>query len=447
MTDIFLSYSREDQATARHYADALQREGFSVWWDQVLKSGDAYDRVTEEALRTAKAVVVLWSRNSVDSRWVRSEATTADRRGTLRPAMIEPCERPVMFELTHTAELSHWRGQADDPAWKAFVADLKGALRQERVAAPGEPDRAARPKSPVAGRRWKMVAASLAVLVILAAAAWGWRQVSGARQARSVLIPQIAKLVDSGDIAKAFALANQARRYAPDDPLLKSLTPLFSAKYAVATSPVGAEVSVRPYGAASDSWQHLGSTPLAIDMPRSAMRWRFEKTGFETVERTTSAVALENGNGAYLDARAFELNIPMTAVGVQPANTVLVPTGQGLDMNIPAITPVIPAFYVDRHEVTNTEFKAFVDAGGYERRSLWEGLDIRRDGKSLSIEQALRLFVDATGRPGPATWELGSYPEGKGDFPVTGVSCTCWNGTKATSSINITRCCIGAWKT
>ena len=317
MTDIFLSYSREDQATARHYAEALQREGFSVWWDQVLKSGDAYDRVTEEALRTASAVIVLWSRSSVDSRWVRSEATTADRRGTLRPAMIEPCERPVMFELTHTAELSHWRGQADDPAWKAFVADLKAALPQGQVASAGEPDRTARTE--VACCRQALEAGSGRIGSagqFWLAAAWGWRQVSGARQARSELIPQIAKLVDAGDNAKAFALAQQARRYAADDPLLKSLTPLFSTRYAIATSPVGAEVSVRPYGSASDSWQHLGSTPIrAADLPRSALRWRFEKPGFETVERATSAMALDERQWRLSGCAISELNVPMTAVG------------------------------------------------------------------------------------------------------------------------------------
>ena len=69
-------------------------------------------RSPSSALREAKAVVVLWSKHSVDSRWVRAEATQADRHGTLVPVMIEPCKRPIMFELTHTADLSHWKGDA-----------------------------------------------------------------------------------------------------------------------------------------------------------------------------------------------------------------------------------------------------------------------------------------------------------------------------------------------
>ena len=62
-------------------------------------------------------MVVLWSKKSVVSRWVRAEATLADRNQTLMPATIEPCDRPMMFELTQTADLSRWNGEADDKAW------------------------------------------------------------------------------------------------------------------------------------------------------------------------------------------------------------------------------------------------------------------------------------------------------------------------------------------
>src|SRR6516164_3757422 len=118
MPDIFLSYTREDQATAQRFAEAFEGQGFSVWWDVTLRSGEAYDQVTEEALRTARAVVVLWSPRSVDSRWVRAEASIADENGTLVPATIEICQLPVMFRLTQTADLSHWRGEIGDAAWQ-----------------------------------------------------------------------------------------------------------------------------------------------------------------------------------------------------------------------------------------------------------------------------------------------------------------------------------------
>lgn len=128
--DIFLSYNREDQIIALRFADAFAAQGFKVWWDGTLRSGEAYDEVTENALRTAKAVVVLWSRKSVVSRWVRAEATLADRNKTFVPCMIEPCDRPVMFELTQTADLCHWQGDRADGTWLAFIADINRLVQR-----------------------------------------------------------------------------------------------------------------------------------------------------------------------------------------------------------------------------------------------------------------------------------------------------------------------------
>ena len=144
VADIFLSYNREDQAIARAFADGLTAAGFSVWWDFTLRSGEAYDEVTETALRTARAVVVLWSPRSVISRWVRSEATVALRSGTLVPVTIEACERPIMFELTQTADMTAWRGDTGDAAWRLLVADLhnfvgREVLESRDLVAPAQP--------------------------------------------------------------------------------------------------------------------------------------------------------------------------------------------------------------------------------------------------------------------------------------------------------------------
>jgi adenylate cyclase len=133
VTDIFLSYSRTDQVRARVFAQAFEQQGFKVWWDVGLRTGEAYDEVTEAALRSAKAVVVLWSKTSVASRWVRAEATLADRNRTLLPCMLEPCDRPIMFELTQTADLSGWTGAADDRAWLAFLAEVRQFVAGDRT--------------------------------------------------------------------------------------------------------------------------------------------------------------------------------------------------------------------------------------------------------------------------------------------------------------------------
>ena len=136
LSDIFLSYNREDQQTARLFAERFEANGLHVWWDSTLRAGEAYDEVTEAALRSAKAVVVLWSLRAVASRWVRAEATVAQRNQTLVPCMIEPCERPIMFELTQTADLSYWNGAEHDPRWQAFLADVIRHVRQSTMHVP-----------------------------------------------------------------------------------------------------------------------------------------------------------------------------------------------------------------------------------------------------------------------------------------------------------------------
>jgi formylglycine-generating enzyme required for sulfatase activity len=125
VADIFLSYNREDQPKAKVIAKALEAEGFDVWWDTVLRAGQTYDEVTERQLHEAKAVVVLWSTRSVRSKWVRAEATLGDRKSALIPVMLEPCDRPIMFELIQTADLVGWEGDTLAPAWRALVADVR----------------------------------------------------------------------------------------------------------------------------------------------------------------------------------------------------------------------------------------------------------------------------------------------------------------------------------
>ncbi len=134
--DIFLSYSRQDLGIAGKMAAALKAAGHVVWWDQALKSGEIYDRVTETALREARVVIVLWSKAAVASDWVRSEATDAMQRGALMPVMIENCQRPVMFELRQSADLTGWKGNAKDPRLAAFLADVARQLATPEASKP-----------------------------------------------------------------------------------------------------------------------------------------------------------------------------------------------------------------------------------------------------------------------------------------------------------------------
>jgi TolB-like protein len=177
MTDVFLSYSREDQRIARHFATGLEREGLGVWWDQALNAGEAFDRVTEKALGEARTVVVLWSKHSVDSDWVRAEATQARATGRLVPVMIEPCKRPIMFELTHTADLEGWNGDNTDSRWRTFIDGLRRVAGGSTAALAGtgaSPSMAATTQRPVPAprRRIGWVAAAAAAIGLAGGLLW-----------------------------------------------------------------------------------------------------------------------------------------------------------------------------------------------------------------------------------------------------------------------------------
>ena len=172
MPDIFLSYNREDQAAARRFAEAFKAQGFDVWWDTTLRAGEAYDEVTETALCEAKAVVVLWSKKSVVSRWVRAEASIGQEQKHLAPVKIEACDLPVMFRLVQTAELSHWKGEAKDPAWLAFLSDVSRlvGLAPSSETRPAQPPPVIKPAQKPLLKRPAVLAGLAAAGVVLIAA-------------------------------------------------------------------------------------------------------------------------------------------------------------------------------------------------------------------------------------------------------------------------------------
>jgi formylglycine-generating enzyme required for sulfatase activity/predicted esterase len=262
----------------------------------------------------------------------------------------------------------------------------------------------------------RAVGVAAVVVAVVAAGGWFWQRSAAATRARTEVIPAIAALVEAGDFSAAFDRAQEVSDYVSDDPLLASLKPKFTITYSITTSPPDAEVFVRGYAAADEAWQSLGRTPLAAaEVPRRVLRWRIEKPGFETVERVTRST----------DTAGASFNLTLAAEGTQPPEMVVVPAGDsaGNVSGVPLPTVAVPEFLIDRTEVTNEAFKEFIAAGGYERRSYWEGLTlVDETGRGVAWEEAIARFVDSTGRVGPATWELGDYPRGQEAFPVTGIS-------------------------
>ena len=141
MSDIFISYKREEQAIARKLADALESEGWTVWWDPMLRAGERFNDVIEKALKESKCVVVMCSKRSVESQYVKHEANYALRRNKLVPVMIEEVELPFRFEDLHTLSLLDWDGSRDFSEFRKLVNDISTILGLSRATTPEEQHR------------------------------------------------------------------------------------------------------------------------------------------------------------------------------------------------------------------------------------------------------------------------------------------------------------------
>jgi formylglycine-generating enzyme required for sulfatase activity len=128
MSDIFISYAKEDRGKAKDIAEALKRQGFSVWWDRSILPGETFDTVIEEALDAAKCVIVLWSRTSVSSDWVRTEASEGDRRSILIPVLIDDVKIPLAFRRIQAADLRDWEGKLPHLGFDNLLKAVAGIL-------------------------------------------------------------------------------------------------------------------------------------------------------------------------------------------------------------------------------------------------------------------------------------------------------------------------------
>ena len=121
MADVFISYARASESTASRAAEALSKEGFSVWWDSNLLPHNKYAQLIEDEMRAAKAVLVIWSEAAVGSQWVRAEAELGRALGTLVQIRIDDCVIPLPFNQFQTAQLTGWNGDPDDRQWRSVM--------------------------------------------------------------------------------------------------------------------------------------------------------------------------------------------------------------------------------------------------------------------------------------------------------------------------------------
>jgi branched-chain amino acid transport system substrate-binding protein len=138
MSDIFVSYSKADRGKAEDIAAALKQQGFSVWWDRRILPGEIFDTVIEAALDAASCVIVLWSRTSVVSEWVRAEASEGKQRGILIPVLIDEVKMPLAFRQMQFADLRDWEGTLSHPGFDSLLEAVTGILGRSRAVQPGQ---------------------------------------------------------------------------------------------------------------------------------------------------------------------------------------------------------------------------------------------------------------------------------------------------------------------
>ena len=238
-----------------------------------------------------------------------------------------------------------------------------------------------------------LIPALVVLAAVVAASTWFMQRAARISWARNEALPEIERLYAGGDRDSAIRLLYKASSIIPDDPYLAEHVASMLVPISIDSDPSGATVYFKGYDHPEREWIRLGETPITDALVGNPVRFRIEKEGYVPFEGSPF--------GVHLTFQLFrEDQIPPGMVHVADGSAEF---GEADDV-------ALESFWIDKYEVTNSEYKAFLDDGGYLDDRFWPP-DVDRSA-----------FVDKTGRPGPAGWTLGTFPEGDDKMPVGGVS-------------------------
>jgi dienelactone hydrolase len=332
----------------------------------------------------------------------RGDTTLALLAATLQATPEPP--RHLRHEVPKTIEQLVLRCLEKNPDGRfASGRELRGAIRdlEEQTSAPGV-------------RVLRVAVITALAIMVIGTVVYVWRSYRAASRVEwveRVAAPQIAQLIQADRTLEARQLYQEAERASPSSrALFKLAEGIVPHDVRFESDPPGAQIYAADYTASPGDdlsrWQLLGVTPLTFG---GAPRWGFFriraiKSGFAATEQTLGGDQT--------------VRITLHPANAVPDGMVYAPAVQATS-TLPSVP--LPAFWIDRYEVTNGQFKKFVDAGGYQNAKYWTEPFVKA-GKTLSWQQALAEFRDATGRPGPARWQLGTFTDGTENFPVIGIS-------------------------
>jgi dienelactone hydrolase/predicted Ser/Thr protein kinase len=260
--------------------------------------------------------------------------------------------------------------------------------------------------------RTTIVGVAATLILVAAFATWIISRRERSERERRATVEEVERLVDAGRFVDVWRVAGAGSRRWPDDAQLQQAMRASTDNITIATDPSGADVMFKAYTDVDGEWVPLGTTPLhAVRAPLGMLRWKLVKAGFEPLEARLEVGAPSAAAGRP-DTEARPIRLHRAGEGIPGA--VFVPGGRYEGRNL-------PDYWIDRTEVTNRDFKRFVDRGGYQNPAWWTELERASPSIFGRLGRASE-FTDRTGRPGPSTWELGAYPEGQDEHPVSGVS-------------------------
>jgi hypothetical protein len=264
--DVFISYKRNDLERVEIIARALQAKGLDVWYDAKLQAGSSFDSEITKALRSARSVLVCWSKESCESEWVRAEATEGRQRQTLVSVLLERCDPYPPFNLIHHEDLSDWRGQEDHVGWRRVLSAIGSRTgRQDLVTTGGPaPARAPAARTSAAGGAVLLAAAGLLVAAAVAGGAWWFMAGPGASAPAPVDTP----------VQEASAAA-RATEPAPEP--AASAAPAPAEAEPAPASPAPAETTAAPASAPQARFRMLGDARAFGRPERRVEAIRFEQ--------------------------------------------------------------------------------------------------------------------------------------------------------------------------